>query len=231
MQDTNENKVIYIPLVAVLLLFAIIITGIFSLKTFCFKDDVEEEIEIEETIEENPITYEQSEEEVIVEQIETEETKEETKVENTQAQVQTYVASNGESYDTVGIVNIPSLGIKYPILAESSEKLLKVSVTKYWGSNPNEVGNLCITGHNYKNSKFFGKLENIKIGDIVEITDLNGKTLNYKVYATDIVDPEDTSCTSQLTNGNIEVTLITCHYQPGDTKATKRFVVKARAEQ
>ena len=88
--------------------------------------------------------------------------------------VKTYTASNGQNYDSIGIINIPSLGIKYPILATTNEKLLKVSVTKYWGANPNEVGNLCISGHNYKNSKFFGKLQNIKNGDIIQITDLNG---------------------------------------------------------
>ena len=89
---------------------------------------------------------------------------------------------------------------------------------------------MCVSGHNYKNSKFFGKLLNIKNGDTIQISDLNGKTLNYKVYDTFIVDPQDTSCTSQLTNGKIEVTLITCYYENGNAHATKRFIVKARVE-
>ena len=89
---------------------------------------------------------------------------------------------------------------------------------------------MCISGHNYKNSKFFGKLLNIKNGDTIQISDLNGKTLDYKVYDTFIVDPQDTSCTSQLTNGKIEVTLITCYYENGNAHATKRFIVKARVE-
>ena len=128
-----------------------------------------------------------------------------------------YKASNGKSYDSIGNINIPKLGINYPILATTTEQTLKVAVTKYWG-------------HNYKNSKFFGKLLNIKNGDTIQISDLNGKTLNYKVYDTFIVDPQDTSCTSQLTNGKIEVTLITCYYENGNAHATKRFIVKARVE-
>ena len=112
----------------------------------------------------------------------------------------------------------------------SSEELLKISVNKYWGPSPNEVGNLCILGHNYKDSRFFGKLPKIKKGAKVLITDLEGRTLTYKVYETDIIKEDDVSCTSQKTNGNKEITLITCYYEPGYKKATKRFIAKARAE-
>lgn len=56
----------------------------------------------------------------------------------------------------------------------------------------------------------FGKLPTIKIGDAIELTDLDGKTITYKIYDTFVVDPSDVSCTSQLTDGKKEVTLITC---------------------
>ena len=143
--------------------------------------------------------------------------------------IKKYTSYKGQNYNNIGIINIPRLGINYPILETTTEKALKVSVTKFWGGNPNEVGNLCIIGHNYKNSKFFGKLHNIQNGDTVQITDMNGNTLNYSVYDSYIVTPEDTSCTTQLTNGKIEVTLITCYYENGNAHATKRLIVKARA--
>ena len=60
-------------------------------------------------------------------------------------------------------------------------------------------------------------------GDIIEIKDLRGTTLKYSVYDKYIVDPDDVSCTSQLTDGKKEVTLITC---TDDSK--KRVIVKAR---
>ena len=129
--------------------------------------------------------------------------------------------AKGNQYDIVGVVNIPKINCKYPILAETTDTLLKVSVCKFWGSNPNEVGNLCIVGHNYKNSKFFSKVPSMVVGDIVEITDLSGKTLKYQAYDIYTVDPSDTRCTSQLTQGKKEVTLITC---TNDTK--QRVVVK-----
>ena len=137
---------------------------------------------------------------------------------------------NGETYDIIGTVEVPSLGIDYPIISEYTDDLLKVSVTKFWGGEPNKVGNLCIIGHNYKNSRFFGKLPNIEEGAIIKITDVTGTSLDYKVYETGIVYPEDTSCTSQLTDGNTEVTLITCYYVNGEPHASKRFYAKARVE-
>lgn len=141
----------------------------------------------------------------------------------------TYTAPNGRTYNTVGNLNIPSLGINYPVLSSTSTELLNVSLNKYWGVNANEVGNMVVLGHNYKDSRFFGKLINIQKGAVVQITDLSGKTLDYKVYETGIIDPYDTACTSQLTNGHTDVTLITCYYVNGSAHATKRFYAKARA--
>ncbi len=121
-----------------------------------------------------------------------------------------YTSNGGETYTISAVLNIPCLGIKYPVLSKNTDELMEVSLNKYWGPEPNEEGNCCIVGHNYLNKTHFGKLPGIKIGDEVEITDTTGRTLTYVVYETDIIDPEDTSCTSQLTNGRTEITLITC---------------------
>ena len=132
---------------------------------------------------------------------------------------------NGKTYETIAILYITTLDIEYPVFSSTSKELLKVSLNKYWGPNPNKEGNFCIVGHNYNDDNFFGKLHNIEIGHFVQLTDMSGKTLQYKVYDTYIVNPDDTSCTSQLTNGETELTLITC---TRDFK--QRFIVKARAE-
>ena len=232
MHETNEKKIISIPLFMIVLFVMIITILVLSVKAICFSNNSESEenvipakIEEEKEIE---IEEEKDIEEINTQEVESEEEqKEEASAQSTE-KVKSYTSSNGKTYDSIGILNIPSLNIEYPILSTTSEKNLKVSLTKYWGGNPNEVGNLCVSGHNYKNSKFFGKLQNIKNGDIIQITDLNGQTLDYKVYDTKIVDPSDTSCTSQLTNGNIEITLITCYYENGSAHASKRFIVKAR---
>lgn len=134
-----------------------------------------------------------------------------------------HTAPNGEKYTVVAILNIPSLKINYTVLSDTSEELLKISLNKFWGPDANEVGNFVIAGHNYRNKTYFGRLSEIEIDDIVELTDPTGRTLAYSVYDTYYVNPKDVSCTSQLTNGKKEVTLITC-----SSDGSERLVVKAR---
>ena len=151
-------------------------------------------------------------------------TEEEETVEIPSVQVAT--ANDGTSYYTIGRINIQKINVNYPILSETTTELLKISPCKFWGADPNQVGNFCIVGHNYRNSLFFSKVPTLEYGDIIEITDLSGKTVQYSVYNKYIVDPDDTSCTSQLTNGRTEITLITC---TDDSK--QRYVIKANAIQ
>ena len=72
----------------------------------------------------------------------------------------------------------------------------------------------------------FGKLSGAAVGDEVSLTDLSGNKVTYVVYNRYVVDPTDVSCTSQLTNGQREITLITCTNYGQD-----RLVVKAREKQ
>ena len=136
---------------------------------------------------------------------------------------QKLTVSDGTIYYTIGVINIPSINVNYPILSTYTDELLKIAPCRFHGPNPNEVGNLCIAGHNYKNSKFFSKVPNLQLGDKIEITDLSGRMLTYTVYDKFIVNPDELECTSQLTNGNKEITLITC---TNDNK--QRHIIKAR---
>lgn len=124
--------------------------------------------------------------------------------------------AGGYKYKIISTVEIPKINVQYTVLQgetgslEETESLLKSSPVKYHGYDPNEVGNFCIVGHNYRNSKFFSKVPNLVVGDTVKLTDLTGRTINYEVYDKHTVDPDDTSDTTQLTGGRKELTLITC---------------------
>ena len=139
-------------------------------------------------------------------------------------------SQSGYSYVVDGTITIPKLGIEYGILdgdtdsEAETEELLKMSPVKFHGPNINEVGNYCIVGHNYRNKRFFSKVPTLVNGDIIQIKDSNGKTVQYEVYDKYTVDPTDVSCTSQNTKGQKEITLITC---TDDSK--QRVIVKARA--
>lgn len=140
---------------------------------------------------------------------------------------QKVTAKDGTVYYTIGQINIPSINCNYPILASDTDNfdtLLKIAPVKFHGANPNEIGNFCIVGHNYRNSQFFSKVPKLENGDIIQITDTFGKTLEYEVYDKYIVVDTDTSCTSQLTDGRREVTLITCT----NASDENRVIVKAR---
>lgn len=136
---------------------------------------------------------------------------------------ETYTAPSGQKYSTVAVIDIPKIGVHYPVLSETTDELLKISICKFWGGEANEVGNYCIVGHNYRNKKFFSKVPKLVAGDKIQLTDLKGRTVEYEVYDKYKVVPTDVSCTSQHTNGKKEVTLITC---TDDSK--ERVVVKCR---
>lgn len=128
-----------------------------------------------------------------------------------------------KGYDVLAKLEIPTINLKTYILKNYSTMALNVSVTKFWGANPNQIGNFCVAGHNFKNNNMFRNLKKLEIGNILTISDNNIGKLNYKVYKIYTVLPEDVSCLSQETNGNKEVTLITC-----TSDSSKRIIVKAR---
>ena len=134
---------------------------------------------------------------------------------------------NGEKYYAIATIDIPKLNWSepYPILDHWSNDLLKISPCKFHGADPNEVGNFCIVGHNYRNSIFFSKVPTLESGDVIQIKDNYGRQINYIVYDKHVVSENNTKDTSQITHGKREITIITC---TNDSKA--RYIIKAREE-
>lgn len=125
-----------------------------------------------------------------------------------------------KGYKVVGKILIPKLEIEKYILEETSEDSLKVAVTKVCGPKVNGIGNFCISGHNYVQT--FGRIKELEIGDEIILTDTYNREIKYQVYKSYKVYPNDISCLKQETNGEREVTLITC-----TLGAIKRNIVKA----
>lgn len=125
----------------------------------------------------------------------------------------------------IGKLKIPSINLETYILEETNNETLNISVTKLIGPDINNIGNFCITGHNYMNSKMFCNLHKVKIGDGIFLTDIFDETVKYKVYEKKKVSPKEIDVLNQDTKENKEVTLITCTFG-----AKKRIVVKAIEE-
>lgn len=114
------------------------------------------------------------------------------------------------SNSIIGIIKIPKLNLIYPILSDINKDLLKISPCKFYGPNPNTVGNLCIAAHNYKNGTFFSDISKLVNGDIITIVDNYGLEIDYVVFDIYTTISKDTSCISQITNNKRIITLITC---------------------
>ncbi|MBR6504487.1 MAG: sortase [Clostridia bacterium] len=119
-------------------------------------------------------------------------------------------SASGDSYSNIGTITIEKINLNMNIISKTTEELMRKSACKLWGADPNRVGNLCIIGHNWRNTKLFSKVPTLEIGDTFDITDLSGRTLTYEIYEKYTVYPEDTECLDQETEGKREVTLITC---------------------
>lgn len=131
--------------------------------------------------------------------------------------------SEGEPYFPIATISISKINVEYAVLSRTSDELLKISPTKFRGPEPNEIGNLCIVGHNYRNDKFFSKVPTLVLGDTLDLTDSKGRTITYELYNKYEVLPNDKDCLSQDTNGKREITLITC-----TNSGEKRVIAKFR---
>lgn len=126
-------------------------------------------------------------------------------------------------YKVCAKLEIPSISLNTNILEEYSEEALKVSPTKFWGVNANEIGNFCVVGHNFINKNMFHDLKNLNIGDNFYISDKKVGKVEYEIFSIYKVLPDDTSPLDSITLNEREVTLITC---TSDSK--ERIIIKAK---
>lgn len=131
-----------------------------------------------------------------------------------------------KSYSIIAKLEIPKIELETFVLKTYSEKSLNISVTKFWGANPNQIGNFCIAGHNAPNKNMFHNLRELQIGEKLWLIDRNVGKVEYEIYDIYTVYPEDVKCLSQETEGRREITLITC---TNDSK--KRIIVKAKEKE
>ena len=141
---------------------------------------------------------------------------------NTSYQTEVQEVSTNEPF-VIGIIKIDKINLNYAILSISNNDLLDISVCRFAGPMPNEVGNLCIAGHNYVDYKFFSRLNELSLGDKIQIYDLAGNYVTYEIYDIYESRANDTSCAFQDTNNLKLVTLVTCNNVNG-----KRLVLHAK---
>lgn len=148
---------------------------------------------------------------------------EESQESKTNEEIQkTQIPTEYKGFSVIAKLEIPKINLETYVLENYSVQALTVSVTKFYGGEPNEIGNFCISGHNYVVKNMFHYLKKLDVNDEIFLTDLKNRTYKYKIYKKETVLPKETECLSQITNGRIELTLITC-----TADSSKRIILKA----
>lgn len=132
-----------------------------------------------------------------------------------------------KNYPVLGYIKIGKINVEYPILSDVSPGALETAVGVMYPNNPklNQPGNVVIIGHNYRNGKFFSNNKQLVIGDKINITDITGKTLTYKIYEILTIPETDTEYITRDRGNNIEISISTC-----TDDGSARLVILARAE-
>ena len=116
----------------------------------------------------------------------------------------------------IGILEIPALSLKLPVIHYWSSKNAKVAPCRYSGSVYQNDMILC--AHNY--DSHFGKLDQLTAGDAVMFADMDGNEFNYLVQESLIIEGTDVDI---IQDGDWELTLFTC--TPG---GKMRYCVRCR---
>lgn len=127
------------------------------------------------------------------------------------------------SKGAIGIIEIESLNIRYPIFEGAGAEQLNMGI----GHLPETAGllkkgNCVLAGHNgSRRGTFFTNLSSIAIGVEVKVTDKEMVTHTYIVEDTGVVGPYDASVRAE--SDEERLTLFTCAYH-----GTQRFVCRCR---
>ncbi len=105
--------------------------------------------------------------------------------------------------DYIGVLTIPTLGLELPVISEWSYPRLKIAPCRFEGS-PYQ-NDLIIAAHNYKSH--FGRLKDLRPGDGVTFTDMDGDVFSYTVAELETLGKGDLP---ELESGQWDLTLFTC---------------------
>lgn len=122
--------------------------------------------------------------------------------------------SHVDGHDYIGCLTIPSLGLELPIMSSWSYPKLRIAPCRFEGSL--YLDDLVLMAHNY--DRHFGRIKNLRSGDIITFTDMEGTTVEYEVIALEVLEP---TAVEEMTAGEFDLTLFTCTYG-GQSRVTVR---------
>ncbi len=131
---------------------------------------------------------------------------------------ETYIEVEQKRY--IGILQIPSLNLELPIMADYSYDELYNSPCRYSGSVA--TSDIIIAAHNYR--YFFGPIDNLNSGDKLIFTSADGQIYSYSVVQSELIDGDDAN-SLRANSDDWDMTLFTCTWS-----GTSRLVVRAQLD-
>lgn len=130
------------------------------------------------------------------------------------------------SYPVVAQLIIPKINLESYVLRDFSKETMDKCIVKFWGPNPNEIGNFCIAGHNYEKENMFSDLKELEVGE--EFFLLDNKNGKYTYVVSDIykVNYKNLEPINQETDSKRVVTLITCTSYSNDDRLIVQGIEK-----
>ena len=119
-----------------------------------------------------------------------------------------------DGYRYIGYLTIPSLNRMLPVMEEWDYARLRKAPCRFYGSTKTE--NMIVCAHNY--SSHFGGISELKYGEVITFTDMDGKVTTYEVVEIIILQPNDVE---GMLSGGYPLTLFTCTYG-GRSRVTVR---------
>lgn len=132
---------------------------------------------------------------------------------------ETYIEVGQKRY--LGILQIPSLNLELPVLADYSYEELYNSPCRYSGSVA--TSDIIIGAHNYR--YFFGPIDNLNSGDKLIFTSADGTVYTYSVVQSELIDGDDAN-SLRANSDDWDMSLFTCTWT-----GTSRLVVRAQIDE
>ena len=108
-----------------------------------------------------------------------------------------------EMQTMIGILSIPVLDLELPVQADWSYAKLKNAPCLYYGSCREK--DFVIAAHNYE--AHFGRLSELKEGDDIIFTDVNGTVYSYEVVLLETLQKD---ATKEMIESGFDLSLYTC---------------------
>lgn len=122
------------------------------------------------------------------------------------------VVIDGES--CIGILEIPAIGKKLPVIDQWSYDKLRIAPCRYAGSVYKK--DMILAAHNWL--AHFGQLMDLGFGDKVIFTDAAGNIFSFEVVDIEVLEP---TAVEEMKSGEWDLTLFTC-----DPSITHRIAVR-----